>query len=256
MAYETAPRCCMEIERLTAVLRISYAHQPGAVNSGAISDVFNALEVLSSATRKFGLFENWRPEAENLSDLDILDFEHTTTGEKDKRLDFPREDFELAQKGSYMLLTQIMGLLELLSVMFPGRNYTTRTKKELEILWKNKRVGVRVVWVEKQIAGWETVEDAIRLCREWHKLRPGLQSQAMTALKEWQMTERMYSPSECEEYGAIQLSVVAATGLPKPNLRTPTARAKVSCYGVDKKGVFFRVTEYKTEVATKSQNPV
>jgi hypothetical protein len=91
------------------------------VNSGGISDVFNALEVLSSATRKFGLFENWRPEAENLSDLDILDFEHTTTGEKDKRLDFSREDFELAQKGSYMLLTHIMGMLELLSVMFPGR---------------------------------------------------------------------------------------------------------------------------------------
>ena len=254
MAYETAPRLQKEVERLAALLRIYYDHKKGAAGRDSIGEAFHTIDVLSAATGKFGLFEDLKPKAENLSDLDILDFEQSTATAIYNDIDFPRKEFELAQKTSYRLLTYIMGLLEVLSQIFSSQNYTPITVKEFEILWRKKRMAIRTSWIEKQLAGWGEIEDLVRLCRDWHRVQRGLQAQAITALKEWQEAERIFAPNDIRDN--LELMVISATGLPKPNFRTPTAWAKVVCYGENKISGLLKLMEFKTEVALKSQNPV
>lgn len=254
MAYETAPRCNNEIERFADLIQTSFEHKQGGASRDTISKVFETLDLMLSAIKKFALIEDFRPGTENFSDLDTLDFEHSTAAAIDDNQIFPRREFDLAQKSHYLLLTYIMGMLGLLTQIFPGRTYTPRTVNELEDLWQSKKMNTRTAWIAKQLAGWEKVEDAVRFCREWHQRRTDLQANALIALDHWQMAERLFSPSEGND--DIELTVISASGLPKPNFRTPTAWAKVGCYGQNKSGGLLKVIEYKTEVALKSQNPL
>lgn len=208
---------------------------------------------MSLAINKFALLEDHRSGTENFSSLDVLDFEHSTAAVMYEHMDFPHKDLDLARKSCYLLLTYIMGMLEVLSVIFPGRTYISRTSSDLDHQWKDMKMGVRTAWVEKQLAGWEKIEQAVGFCRDWHRLRPDLQTQAMTALQNWQMAERILCSSERSD--TIEVTVVSATGLPKPNFRTPTAWANVVCYGHNQFGGLSRVLEQKTDIAQKSQNP-
>lgn len=48
MAYETAPRCTEEIERLRRLLKISFDHQQGA-DIATLGEAFKSLDTMSEA---------------------------------------------------------------------------------------------------------------------------------------------------------------------------------------------------------------
>jgi hypothetical protein len=97
MAYETVPRCVDKIERLRRLLRTSFEHKPNTMNTGAVHEAFQSLEVMSSAMSKFALVQDQRSGADNFSDLDTLDFEFSTAVVLDEHMHFPDREFELAQ---------------------------------------------------------------------------------------------------------------------------------------------------------------
>ena len=254
MAYETAPRCHEEIERLTGLLRIFGDNLGVETNTRVLGDALRTLKTMSSGIRKFTTLQDQSPIADKFSDLDVLDFEYSTAIAKDKQLKFPNKEFELAQKSYYMLVTYIMGLLEVLSVIFSGRTYTTMDLNDVEFLWTDKKMHVRTAWLEKQLAGWDEIEDAVKFCRDWRRLRSGFRKLALIALSEWQTAERMLSASHKNDI--IELTVISARGLPKSNFILPTAWAKVVCYGTNRIDAPLRVSEHKTDVSQKTQNPV
>jgi hypothetical protein len=184
MAYDTAPRCVEEIDRMTRFLRQSLEYKSTGSNNPWVIEAFDSLRTLFTAMTKFTLLQDQRSGKDNFSDLDTLDFEYSAAAAIDEHLHFPEREFELAEKSYYLLLTYIMGMLELFSDVFPGRSYVTRSHKDLEFLWKDKKMRTRTAWVEKQLAGWDRIDDAVLYCRDWHRLRPNLRMQALAALKD------------------------------------------------------------------------
>src|SRR6266536_180791 len=153
MAYETTPRCVNEIDIMTRFLRQSLEYKPTGSNDPWVIEVFESLRTLFTAITKFTVLQDLRSGKDNFSDLDTLEFEYSTAAAVDEHLHFPQREFELVQKSYYLLLTYIMGMLELFSDIFPGRTYVTRSHKDLEFLWKDKKMRTRTAWVEKQLAG-------------------------------------------------------------------------------------------------------
>lgn len=157
------------------------------------------------------------------------------------------------RKSYYRLLTYVMGFLESMKVVFPGRTYISIPMDRLELFWTESNMRARVAWVEKHLAAWDDVESAANFCRDWHHSRPALRHQALEALGEWQKSERVLSGSEED---TIEITVVAASGLPKSNFRTTNSWVKIVFYGPNKFGGAFRLFELKTELSKSTQNPV
>lgn len=111
MGYETAPWCLGEIDRLLPILRVS---ADGTGNDAIFNDGVRTLKIMASAMHKFGKVQDPRASNETFSDLDAMEYEASTAVVLDDRIKFPEQDFELAQKTHYMLLTYIMGMISLL----------------------------------------------------------------------------------------------------------------------------------------------
>jgi Ca2+-dependent lipid-binding protein len=84
-------------------------------------------------------------------------------------------------------------------------------------------------------------------------MNPGLRSQAIKALQDWQISERILSGSDPE---IIELRIRGAFSLPKSSFRIPTAWVNIVVYGPNKFGGAYRKFELKTDVAQKTQEPV
>lgn len=254
MAYETAPKCTEEIERLMTLLRVSFEQKNLSRADVVVVEASGALDSMSKAISKFMLLQDQHKSADTFSDLDALEFEYSTASCLEPQPDFPAKEFELCQKGYYQLLTYIMGLLEVFSHIFQGRTYITRSRHELEWLWKEKKMNIRMAWVEKQLAGWDDMEQAVLFCRDWRRRHPSVQDEALQALKSWQQAERILSGSEYDD--SFDITVISASGLPKSTFGRPTAFVKLTFYIASKLGGQMRAREEKTEVASKSQEPV
>lgn len=166
MAYETAPRCMTEIQRLLPLLRVSVENK-SHTTEGALGEAIESLKLLSTVLPKFVAIQNQRSVNERFSDLDILDFEYSTVSafNEEKDLEYPEREFEHAQKSYYRLLTYIMGMLELFTDIFPGRTYVTRPKEQLDQLWQERRMATRTAWVAKQLTAWDEVETSAQVSR-------------------------------------------------------------------------------------------
>ena len=141
MAHETAPRCNEEIERLMSLLRVTFEHKNLSQSAGVVNDAFRCLDSMSKAVSKFMLLQDQHaPVTLALSDMDALDFEYSTAAALDDGHQFPAQEFEFCQKSYYRLLTYIMGMLEAFSYIFQGRTYISRSRHELEFLWKDKKM--------------------------------------------------------------------------------------------------------------------
>jgi hypothetical protein len=147
-----------------------------------------------------------------------------------------------------------MGILEAMNTVFPGRTYISTSVSVLETSWKENNMGTRVAWVEKQLAAWDDIEQAVIYCRDWHRMRPTLRPQALSALQMWQQSEMILSGSSNEKQ-TIEVTVVAASGLPKSTFMTNTW-VKVVFYGPNKFGGAFRLFDVETDVVKGTQNPV
>jgi hypothetical protein len=112
----------------------------------------------------------------------------------------------------------------------------------------------RIAWMQKRLAGWEQVEEAVSFCRDWYGLRPELRLHASAALKEWERSKKILSGSEIDD--VIDLTIISASNLPKSNFRPPSAFAKVVLYGPNKFGGAIRLFDLKTDPEPKTQNPV
>ena len=141
MAHETAPRCNEEIERLMSLLRVTFEHKNLSQSAGVVNDAFRCLDSMSKAVSKFMLLQDQHaPVSLAFSDMDALDFEYSTAAALDDGHQFPAQEFEFCQKSYYRLLTYIMGILEAFSYIFQGRTYISRSRHELEFLWKDKKM--------------------------------------------------------------------------------------------------------------------
>ncbi|RDW80706.1 hypothetical protein BP5796_05404 [Coleophoma crateriformis] len=245
MAYDTSLRCLEEIARLESLLRDSHGPEEEARHS---------LKVMSTALTKFALLRNQRTDSEAFSDLDSLEFEFSTAVVMDSKLPFPHEDFDMAQKSCYRLLTYVMGFLSAFSSIYTGRTYLARPFKDIEEMWRAKNMGVRTAWVEKQLTVWANVETAISNCRDFHLRMPSLRSQAMTALKDWQEASRILAGTEGSD--TIEMRIVSVQGLIKPKLRLPSAFVQIIVYVANRFGGGMRSAEFKTDAAQKTQFPV
>ena len=252
MAYETAPRCVAEIERLKRLLRTSFDQKTTGENV-IIDEAFQSLQVASDAMHKFPLLQEQSSTISRLSDLDILDYESSTAMAADPALGFPTQEFELAQKGYYRLLTYVMGYLNAFSSIYTGRTYVTRSLSDIDFSWKALKMNAGAAWVGKQLAGWEPIQNAALFCRNFHRMNPGLRSQAIKALQDWHISERILSGSDPE---IIELRIIGAFSLPKSSFRIPTAWVNIVVYGPNKFGGAYRKFELKTDVVQKTQEPV
>ncbi|KAG9231932.1 hypothetical protein BJ875DRAFT_468148 [Amylocarpus encephaloides] len=254
MAYESAPRCTEAIDRLTRLFKVTFESTLAEPVWGVVHEGLQSLIVMTSALMKFTRLENQLSNSGKVSDLDILQFEYTTAVAMDPGIQFPHREFDIAQKSYYRLLTYVMGFLEAMHVVFPGRTYVTRTKEDLELSWKNNLMPSRVAWVEKQLAGWGDVDVALSFCRDWHRLRPRLRQQAFDVLKQWEKSESILSGADGND--PIEITVIAAAALSRSSFRVPTPFAKVIYYGPNRFGGAMRVSEQKTEISGKTTNPV
>ncbi|KAH6723217.1 hypothetical protein BKA61DRAFT_586017 [Leptodontidium sp. MPI-SDFR-AT-0119] len=254
MAYETAPRCNEEIERLMSLLRVTFEHKNLSQSAGVVNDASRCLDSMSKAISRFMLLHNQHaPASEAFSDIDALDFEYSTATGLDDTHQFPATEFELCQKSYYRLLTYIMGMLEAFTYIFQGRTYISRSHHELEFLWKDKKMEIRTAWIDKQLAGWDEVEAAVLIIRDWRAIRPFIRGEALRALRDWQTAEKILSGSEGEDL--IEFTIVSATGFPKSTFGRPSLLAKAVLFVATRVGQA-RVLELKTEVVSKSQDPV
>jgi C2 domain len=254
MAYETAPRCAGEVDRLRGVLRVSFNHKKVGSSETFIEKALDSLDVVSTALYKFMLVRDQQNSAAQFSDLDALDFEFSTVAAVETRLVFPQREFDLAQKSYYSLLTYIMGFLEVLSSLMPGRTYVALPREELERMWNDRRMDTRIAWMEKRLASWNQVEEAVLFCREWYSLYPGLRLQASAYMKDWERSKRILSGSEGDDI--IDLTIISASGLPKSNFMLPSAFAKLVFYGPNGFGAAMRLFSLKTDPVPKTQYPV
>ncbi|KAG4443173.1 hypothetical protein IFR05_001315 [Cadophora sp. M221] len=254
MAYETAPRCNEEIERLMSLLRVTFEHKNLSQSAGVVNDASQSLDSMSKAISKFMMLQNqYAPVPEAFSDMDALEFEYSTAASLDDTHQFPAKEFEFCQKSYYRLLTYIMGMLEAFAYIFQGRTYISRSRHELEFLWKDKKMDIRTAWIDKQLAGWDEVEAAVLFIRDWRAVRPFIRDQALRALRDWQTAEKMLSGSEGEDI--IELTIVSATGFPKSTFGRPSLLVKVVLFVATRLGQV-RGLELKTDVVAKSQDPV
>jgi len=144
-----------------------------------------------------------------------------------------------------------MGFLEAMNTIFPGRTYISTSMNVLESAWKENKMNTRVAWVEKRLAGWDDVEQAANFCRDWHRMRPNLSHQVQTALQMWERSEMILSGSQHEKQ-TMEVTVVAASGLPKSNFKT---WVKVIFYGPNKFGGALRLFELETDTVKGTQKP-
>lgn len=254
MAHETAPRCNEVIERLMSLLRVTFEHKNPSQSAGIINDASRCLDSMSKAVSKFMLLQDQHAQvSEAFSDMDALYFEYTTAAALDDTYQFPAQEFEFCQKSYYRLLTYIMGMLEAFSYIFQGRTYISRSCHELEILWKDKNMNVRSAWIDKQLAVWDEVENAVLFVRDWRAVRPVIRAEALRALRDWQTAERTLSGSEVDD--AMDMTVMSATALPKSTFGKPSLLVKLVLFAATRLGQM-RVLELKTDVFPKSQDPV
>jgi hypothetical protein len=175
MAYETAPRCTEIVDRIMLLFNVTFDRKLADSSWEVVNNGIRSLKVIASALLKFTLLENQQQaNAERFSDLDLLHFEYSTALTMHPDIQFPHREFDLVQKSYYRLLTYIMGYLEAMAVIFPGRTYISRSKEDLDSAWKEIMMDSRIAWVEKQLATWDTVVKALLLCREWHHLHSGM----------------------------------------------------------------------------------
>ncbi|KAF4632149.1 hypothetical protein G7Y89_g5977 [Cudoniella acicularis] len=258
MAYETAIRCSDDVDRLRWNLRVFPEALPGkSPTTGAVNEALHSLEVIAGALTRFTLLQDQQSNNELFSDLDTLDFEFSTAAAIDSHLihsQFPSRDFELAQKSYYLVLTYIMGFLQVMSVVFPGQNYITSSLEECTFAWKYNKMDTRVAWIEKQMTTWSEVEDAVRFCRDWHRQRPTFRQQALAALENWQTSEMILSGAGANDM--IEITVVGATAFPKTSFMKPSPFVKIVFYGPNKFGAAYRMFEQKTRVSQKTQYPI
>lgn len=106
--------------------------------------------------------------------LDAFDYEYDVARTVDDRVVFPTDQFDFIQKSYYNLLTYLMGMTKLLCETFTGQTFVQRSREELSLIWSQKRLGARTAWIQKQLARWSTVDEAVLLCRDWHALRSAL----------------------------------------------------------------------------------
>lgn len=258
IAYETAPQCIDEIGRFTNLLRVSFQHKIQSATEKVVQEAPASLNVLLIATSKFILLQDQKAVHGNFSDLDSFAYEYSTvTVHDDKQTYFPTEEFDLARKSYYNLLTYIMGILHLFSDIFQGRTYLTRPPAEVEFLWTEKKMASRTAWIEKQLTAWDKVENAILHCRSMRALRPGLQNQAIKCLDDWKEAETILSGNSGDE--TITLIVKSVSGIPKPTLGHASSFVKVVFYGPNLSqahGGAFRMYEAKTDVCSRTESPV
>jgi hypothetical protein len=77
--------------------------------------------------------------------------------------------------------------------------------------------------------------------------------QALEVLKLWAKSENILSGAENDQ---IELTVIAAAALSRSSFRIPTPFAKVTYYGPNRFGGAMLVSEHKTDVSPKTQNPI
>ncbi|KAK0119783.1 hypothetical protein ONS95_011216 [Cadophora gregata] len=254
MAHETAPKCNDDIERLMSLLRVTFEHKNLSQSVGVVNDAFKCLDSMSKAVSKFMLLQDQHSQvSEAFSDMDALDFEYDTAAGIDDSHQFPRQEFEFCQKSYYRLLTYIMSMLEAFSYIFQGRTYISRSRHELEFLWKDKKMNVRSAWIDKQLAAWDEVENAVLYVRDWRAVRPLIRDEALRALEEWHTAERILSGSEVDD--VIEMTIMSATGLPKSTFGKPSLFVKLVLFVAARVGQM-RVMELKTDVFPKSQDPI
>ncbi|CZT45411.1 uncharacterized protein RSE6_05718 [Rhynchosporium secalis] len=255
MAYQTAPRCNDEIERLMSLLRVSFEHKNLSKSVGVINDAFRCLDSMSKAVSKFMLLQDQHAlTTEAFSDMDAIDIEYSTATSIGNEYEFPMEEYDFCQKSYYRLLTYIMGMLEAFAYIFQGRTYISRSRHELELLWQNKKMDMRTAWIDKQLAGsWDDVEHAVLHVRDWRAVRPIIRAEAMKALEDWQSAARILSGSEMED--KIEITIISASSFPKTTFgRPPSLTAKATLFAATRFSQA-RILELKTDVC-KSQNPV
>jgi hypothetical protein len=214
MAYDTCPRLSADMEALKRMMKSSFENS--TASNPAIQDAFRSLKVLSNAVKKFPLLQHQSMDLSRFSDLDILDYEASTATAVDLALGCPTEEIELAQKGYYRLLSYMMGFVKAFSAVFPGRTYVINTPSEIEAAWNALEMNSRVAWIEKQLAAWDPIQDAALYCRDFRRNNPGLRSQAVKALQDWQISVQILSGSSKE---IITLKVISATALPRSSFR-------------------------------------
>ncbi|KAH7355015.1 hypothetical protein BKA65DRAFT_497483 [Rhexocercosporidium sp. MPI-PUGE-AT-0058] len=254
MAHETAPRCNEEIERLMSLLRVTFEHKNLSQSAGVVNDAFKCLDSMSKAISKFMLLQDQHgPASEAFSDMDALDFEYSTAAGLGDTHQFPTKEFEFCQKSYYRLLTYIMGMLEAFAYIFQGRTYISRSRHELEYLWKDKKMDIRTAWLDKQLAGWDEVEGAVLFVRDWRAVRPIIRYESLQALRDWKTAEKMLSGSEGDD--TIEMTIVSATRFPKSTFGRPSLLVKVVLFVATRIGQM-RALELKTDIVSKSQDPI
>ncbi|KUJ16151.1 uncharacterized protein LY89DRAFT_748627 [Mollisia scopiformis] len=255
MAYETVPQCTEQIARLTNLFRVSFDHKLQVATEKVIQEAPATLKVLSIAISKFILLQDQRTANGSFSDLDSLEYEHSTILVESKTVSsFPHEEFELARKSYYNLLTYIMGMLHIFTDIFQGRTYLIRPPNELDFLWQDKKMASRTAWIEKQLTAWDKVENAVLHCRSLRALQPGLRDQAIKVLNDWKEAETILSGRSGDEM--ITLTVISVSGLPKPTLGQLSTFVRVVFYGPNILGGAYRLFDVKTDVSAKTQFPV
>ncbi|KAL2070718.1 hypothetical protein VTL71DRAFT_13744 [Oculimacula yallundae] len=254
MGHQTAPRCNDEIERLMSLLRVTFEHKNLSQSVGVVNDAFRCLDSMSKAISKFMLLQDQHAVSpDRFSDMDALDFEYSTAAACGTEHVFPTQEYEYCQKSFYRVLTYIMGMLEAFAYIFQGRTYISRSRHELETLWKDKNMDMRTAWIDKQLAGWDEVEQTLLHIRDWRAVRPIIRDEALKALGDWQAAEKILSGSEPAD--VIEITIISASGFPKTTFgRPPSLTAEAVLYVASRFGQT-RVFELKTNVC-KSQNPV
>jgi len=146
-----------------------------------------------------------------------------------------------------------MGYLNAFSSIYTGRTYVSRSSSDIDFSWTNLKMSVRVAWVEKQLAAWDPIQKAALYCRDFHLRTPRLRSEAIEALKNWQIAEKVLFGSEHER---LELRIISASSLPKFSFRLPTTWVKLVSYNPNKFGGSVRNLELKTDAIPKTQDPV
>lgn len=212
MAYQTAPSCLEEIDKLK--IQIKHALQLVPQDGKAeLEEAYRALEVMLHAISKFNMLQNWKMTGQDFSDLDALEYECSTTIAVGRAVGFPEMDFEMARKSCYGLLSYVMGFLRAFSNIYTHLGHAPRKTGYSGLLdWNALHMSARVAWVENQLLGWTAVEHKILHCRDFHSRRPFLKTQAVSALSQWSLAKNVLSGSEGDR---IELKVISARGLPK-----------------------------------------
>ena len=174
MAYQTAPRCIKEIDRLDNLIAQS------GITEGVGTDFSNqeaeeavrSLRLVRLAAAKFGFLQDQRRDSNpRFSDLDafvvmasVLDDcnpQHTVLK------DYPHGPAIDVQTGYPEVLKLIMGFVHAITQIYTGRTYLTRPREESDRLWNEQRMYARMKQIERKLHKWDAIEIAGNKCREW-----------------------------------------------------------------------------------------